>query len=84
MTNNIKTFRLQAGVRAADISRRTGIPPNAISRFETGVARPSQHNASLIAQALGRQVREVFPSFDDLRDYPVVSFRKTFIGEAGQ
>ncbi len=84
MTNNIKAIRLQAGIKAADISKRTGIPPNSISRFENGIARPSQHNASLIAQALGRQVREVFPAFDDLRDYPVVAFRKSFIGEDAQ
>jgi transcriptional regulator with XRE-family HTH domain len=81
--NNIRALRLQVGLRAADISRKTGVPPQSISRFENHVSRPSRQTASLIADAIGRQAREVFPDFDQLRDYPVV-IRSTVDARAGR
>lgn len=48
------------GVKAADISRITGIPKNSLGRYISGISKPKTNRILLIASALGVSVEALF------------------------
>ena len=49
----LREVREKRGYKQVDLARRTGIPPSAVSQFETGRREPSLRTVSKLADALG-------------------------------
>ncbi|MEO0242798.1 MAG: helix-turn-helix transcriptional regulator [candidate division WOR-3 bacterium] len=59
--NRIREFRREKGLRQVDLAERVGIRQSEISDIETGKRKPNIYLAKRIAEALGKDVNEVFP-----------------------
>jgi DNA-binding XRE family transcriptional regulator len=64
----LRHARDKARMTQIDLAVRAGIQPGLLCRYEKGV-RPNQVNARKLAEALNMPVHDVFPDFDDLRNY---------------
>ena len=60
--NKIKGFREQEEMRQVDLAQKVGIHQSEISDIETGKRKPNIYLAKRIAEVLGKDVSEVFPS----------------------
>ncbi|MEM3448065.1 MAG: helix-turn-helix transcriptional regulator [Nitrososphaerota archaeon] len=61
ISNRIMEFRKEKGLRQVDLAKRVGIRQSEISDIETGKRKPNVYLAKKIAEALGKDVNEVFP-----------------------
>ncbi|MEM0328361.1 MAG: helix-turn-helix transcriptional regulator [Thermoproteota archaeon] len=59
--NRIREFRKEKGLRQVDLAKRVGIRQSEISDIETGKRKPNIYLAKRIAEALRKDVNEVFP-----------------------
>lgn len=59
MRYRIKEFRELLGWSQNELSRRSGIPQSAISRYEAGEQEPGYSRLKRIADALGVSVQEL-------------------------
>ena len=62
ISNKIREFRDQEGMRQVDLAGKVGIHQSEISDIETGKRKPNIYLAKRIAEVLGKEVNEVFPS----------------------
>ncbi|MDY0294747.1 MAG: helix-turn-helix transcriptional regulator [Acholeplasmataceae bacterium] len=56
---NLKKVRIEKGVTQVDLSEKSGITQQQISRYETGSRTPTIEAAALIASALGVTLDEL-------------------------
>ncbi|MEM3423930.1 MAG: helix-turn-helix transcriptional regulator [Nitrososphaeria archaeon] len=61
ISNKIRGFRKEKGLRQVDLAERVGIRQSEISDIETGKRKPNIYLAKRIAEALGKDINEVFP-----------------------
>ncbi len=66
MNSELKAIRERVGLSQTALALKAGIEPSRMSYYERG-RRPCQRNAKRIADALGVNVRELWPEFDTLR-----------------
>lgn len=60
--NRIAEIRKRAGMNQSDLAKKMGVTQSQISQWETGYVIPRQENIFEIADALGCEVVDVFPS----------------------
>jgi putative transcriptional regulator len=60
--NKIREFRKEKGLRQVDLAKELGIFQSEVSDIETGKRKPNIYLAKKIANILGKDVNEVFPS----------------------
>ena len=63
----LKEKRQSMKLRQLDVAFRTGWNPSRVCLYEKGL-RPTRQAALKLAQALGCEVREIYPDVDDLHD----------------
>lgn len=56
LARRLKESRENRELKQADLAKRTGLQPSAISQFETGQREPSPENLKKLADALGVSV----------------------------
>ena len=61
MKNKIKEARFFAGMIQDELHLKTGLSQTKISRIERGYIKPSKGDRKLIAKALKKSVKEIFP-----------------------
>jgi putative transcriptional regulator len=61
-SNKIRVFRKEKGLRQVDLAKELGIFQSEVSDIETGKRKPNIYLAKKIANILGKDVNEVFPS----------------------
>ena len=65
LANSLKRERDARGWTQADLAARAGVSRKTINTIENGVFVPSTITALKIAEALGRQVEDVFTVVED-------------------
>ncbi|MEM1670233.1 MAG: helix-turn-helix domain-containing protein [Candidatus Methanomethylicaceae archaeon] len=60
--NRIREFRKKKGLREVDLAKKVGIHQSEISDIEIGKRKPNIYLAKRIAEALEKDVNEVFPN----------------------
>lgn len=64
----LQAARLAAGWSGLELCRRGHVDRCRLSILETGAGKPSKATALRLAKTLRRDVRELWPDFDSLRD----------------
>ena len=65
LVNTLKAERAARGWTQADLAARVGVSRKTINTIENGVFMPSTITALKIAEALGRQVEQLFSVVED-------------------
>lgn len=61
MKNKIREARFFAGMIQDELHLKTGLSQAKISRIERGYIKPTKEDKRLIAKALKKSVRDIFP-----------------------
>jgi len=57
----LKKIRKRSGYRQIDFAMKTGMPVRTIQNYEAGARVPNAFNAQRLADALGVEVRDIYP-----------------------
>lgn len=61
VANKIRTLRLAAGLKQADLAKKLEVTPNTISRWESGLYKPKMEDIEKLSRALGEPIWAFFP-----------------------
>lgn len=59
--NRLREIRTNRGLSGYDLQLLSSIPAQEIYRIERGLKRPRQYEKSILAEALNKNVEEIFP-----------------------
>lgn len=62
--SRLKLARMKAGLRQIDLARKVGVSETAITKYETGRARPSLVTLQRICQVLGAPLDDLAQDFE--------------------
>ena len=65
VAQNLQSLLARTALSQADVSRRTGIPRDALGRYLHGINRPPAKKVAMIAAALGCTPRDIDPDLPE-------------------